>query len=185
MAPVTTKNTSDPIPSDDAFLFVNISGPTDGRHRGPATQRRIRQHVMRDITKAQREPPPNRRAKSKKGNSKKKTRRANTLDASAPEGHSEELRDHESATGSIVSHISGSTIDGSTPGTPDRYWTELQKPTPLVDLKLDQHPLDVLYQSLADKSRFPAYSLVYAVMQNVKVNRKLHNPSFSSVLSGM
>lgn len=179
MAPVTTKNTSDPTPSDDAFLFVNISGPTDGRHRGPSTQTRIRQHVMRDITKAQRKAP-NRRAKSKKGNPKKKTKRSNTLDASALEGHSEGPRDDESATGSIVSRISGSTIDRGTPDTPDRCLTELQKPTPHVDLKLNQHPLDVLYQSLADKSRFPAYSLAYAVTQNVKVNRKLHDPSFSS-----
>ncbi|PTB59970.1 hypothetical protein M431DRAFT_72230 [Trichoderma harzianum CBS 226.95] len=170
MAPVTTKNTSGPTPSDDTFLFVNISGPTDGRHRGPSTQTRIRQHVMRDITKAQRKAPPNRRAKSKKGNSKKKMRHAKTLDASAPEGQSEESRDHESATGSIVSYISGSTIDESTLGTPDRCRTELQKPTPLVDFTLDQHPLTMLYRRLADTSRFPAYSLAYAVTQNVKVN---------------
>ncbi|QYS92692.1 hypothetical protein H0G86_000097 [Trichoderma simmonsii] len=170
MAPVTTKNTSDPTPSDDAFLFVNISGPTDGRHRGPSTQTRIRQHVMRDITKAQPKPPPNRRAKSKKGNSKKKMRHTKTPDASALEGHSEEPRDHESATGTIVSRISGSPIDGSSPGTPDRCCTQLQQPTALVHLKLNQHPLDVLYQSLADRSKFPAYSLVYAVTQNVKVN---------------
>lgn len=185
MAPVTTKNTSGPTPSDDTFLFVNISGPTDGRHRGPSTQTRIRQHVMRDITKAQRKAPPNRRAKSKKGNSKKKMRHAKTLDASAPEGQSEESRDHESATGSIVSYISGSTIDESTLGTPDRCRTELQKPTPLVDFTLDQHPLTMLYRRLADTSRFPAYSLAYAVTQNVKVNRKLHNPSFSSFTPSM
>lgn len=184
MAPVTAKNTSDPTPHNDAFLFVNISGPTDGRHRGPSTQTRIRQHVMRDITKAQSKPPPNRRPKSKKGNSKKKTKRANTLDASAP-GHSEEPRHDESATGTIIPRISGSTINESTPGTPDRCWTELQKPTPLVDLKLDQHPLDVLYQSLAGTNRFPAYSLAYAVTQNVKINRKLHDTSFSSFPFGM
>ncbi|KAL6835635.1 hypothetical protein J3E69DRAFT_372957 [Trichoderma sp. SZMC 28015] len=169
-APVTTKNTSDPTPSDDAFLFVNISGPTDGRHRGPSTQTRIRQHVMRDIGKAQRKPPLNSHAKSRKGNSKKKIKHAKTLDTSAPESHSDEPRDDESAAGTIVSRISGSTFDGSTPGTPDKCWTEFQKPTPLVGLKLDQHPLDALYQSLAGINRFPAYSLAYAVTQNVKVN---------------
>lgn len=158
---------------------------TDGRHRGPSTQRRIRQHVMRDITKAQRKAPQSRRAKSKKGNSKKKMRHAKTLDASAPEGQSEESRDHESATGSIVSYISGSTIDESTLGTPDRCRTELQKPTPLVDFTLDQHPLTMLYRRLADTNRFPAYSLAYAVTQNVKVNSKLHDPSFLSFPPGM
>ncbi|KAJ4865626.1 hypothetical protein T069G_02156 [Trichoderma breve] len=131
---------------------------------------------MRDITKAQRKPPPNGRVKLRKaaltgkGNSKNKTSDAKTLDASAPEGHSGEPGDDESATGNIASHISVSTINGSTPGTPDRCLTEVQKPTPLVDFKLDQHPLDVLYQSLAGTNRFPAYSLAYAVTQNVKVN---------------
>lgn len=175
MAPVTTKNTSDPDSSDDAFLFINISGPTDGRHRGPSTQRRIRQHVMRDITKAQRKPPPNRRVKvqratlTSKDNSKNKTRHANTFDASALDSHSEEPRGHGSATGTVP----GSAIDGSPPDTPERGLTELQKPTTPVSSRLDRHPLAVLYQSLAGTSRFPAYSLAYAVVENVKVNRKL------------
>ncbi|KAL7958042.1 hypothetical protein V8C34DRAFT_324751 [Trichoderma compactum] len=150
MAPVTTKNTSDSAPPDDTFLFVNISGPTDGPQRKPLPNRPVKVQRATLVSK---------------GNSKNKTKHANTLDTSAVEGYSEEQRGHGN--------------------TPERGLTELQKLTTPVDSRLDRHPLAVLYQSLASSSKFPAYSLAYVVMQNVKLNRKPRGTSFSLFSTGI
>ncbi|KAJ2983066.1 hypothetical protein NQ176_g966 [Zarea fungicola] len=49
----------DVLPSNDDFLFVNITNPTGGHHRGASEQKKIRQHAMRKTANAQRKRPRN------------------------------------------------------------------------------------------------------------------------------
>ncbi|KAL7945343.1 hypothetical protein V8C42DRAFT_322852 [Trichoderma barbatum] len=190
MATVTIGNSQDPIPAGDAFLFVNITGPTDGRRREASTQRKIRQHVMRDAVKARRKPPGNRRHKlntaavPSKTESEDETNYANAVDASEIKGRPEEERDRGGVTGTTVFHLSAperrgpaikmsaTTIDEGALDALKRHLPEHHQSTSLLNLTLEGDPLAALYQRLVGTSRFPAYSLAYTVTQNVKLDHK-------------
>jgi hypothetical protein len=203
MAAVTVDNAQDPTPADGAFLFINITGPTDGRRREASAQRMIRQHVMRDTAKTHRKPPQNPYLKlntaalASKDSSEDKTNHANTTGASALKYYPEEQRDRANVITTTTSHINAletndatktvptTAIDGSTLGTPKRHSPDCQQPVALVDLALEQHPLATLYQRLVSASKFPAYSLAYAVFWYAKLDRKPHDPLFALFLSSI
>lgn len=190
MAAVITDNTRDYTPPNGTLLFVNITGPTDGRHREASTQRKIRQHVMRDVTKVHRKVPRNRRLKLdtaalvRKDDLEDKTNNAIIFGASPQKGYAEGKHDDENVTGTTglrnnaletkapATIIPTTVINESPLNTFNRYLAERHQPTALLDLNLERHPLSVLYQGLVGTSKLPAYSLAYAVARNINPNRE-------------
>lgn len=183
-----TDNIEDPIPANGTLLFVNITGPTDGRHRGASVQTKIRQHVMRDITKVRRKLPRSRRSRLNtsdllsKTDSRDKANNAIVFGASSHKGHCEERKDDERvagatglpniATGKAPAVIISPTADNESGlNIPKQHLSEHQQHTTLPGLAIEQHPLSVLYQRLVGTSKLPVYSLAYAVMRNVNTNR--------------
>ncbi|KAL6900604.1 beta-lactamase/transpeptidase-like protein [Trichoderma evansii] len=188
MAAVITDNARDPTPPIDTLLFVNIIGPTDGRHRDASTQRKIRQHVMRDVTKVHRKVPRNRRFKLntaalvRKDGLEDKTNNAIKFGASPQKEQTEGKKDDENVTGATglrnsalkanapATIIPSIVIKESPLNTLSRYLPECQHPAALLDFTLKRHPLSVSYQGLVGTSKLPAYSLAYAVVQNVNLD---------------
>lgn len=185
MAAIATDNRRGPTLANDTLLFINITGPTDGRHREASVQRKIRQHVMRDVTKVNRKLPRNRRFKLdtaalvNKDSTKDKTNNAIIYGAIPHKDRAKEKKDDENVTGTTGFRngapetkvpaiiIPTTAINESALNTLERHLSDNRQPTVLLDLTLEQHPLSVLYQRLVGTSKLPAYSLAYAVVQNV------------------
>jgi phenylalanyl-tRNA synthetase alpha subunit len=173
---------------NSTLLFVNITGPTDGRHREPSVQTKIRQHVVRDITKAHRKPPRNRRSKLNTAALLSKTCSSDTesnaivFGARSHKGHTEKEKDEKVTSIAGLRNISpGKAPAVIVPTTannesalniPKNHSSECQHDATLLDLAVEQDPLSVLYQRLVGTSKLPAYSLAYAVIRNVNPNRK-------------
>lgn len=196
MAAVATDNTRAPTPANGTLLFVNITRPTDGRHREASVQTKIRQqHVMRDVTKVHRKLPRNRRFKlntadlASKGGLKDKTNNAIVFGASSHKGHAEKRKDDEKVTGTIGLRnnapetkdpsviIPATASNESILNTYKRHLPGRQQHTALLGLAFEQHPLSMLYQRLVSTSKLSGYSLAYAVVRNVNPDRKLDDSS--------
>ncbi|KAM0513684.1 hypothetical protein ACHAPE_007510 [Trichoderma viride] len=171
------------------LLFVNITGPTDGRHREPSVKTKIRQHAVRDITKAHRKPPRIRHSRLSTADLLSKTCSSDTesnaivFSAGSHKDHTEREEDDEKVTGiaglrnispgKVPAVIAPTTANNeSALNIPKNQLSECQQHATPLDLAVEQDPLSVLYQRLVGTIKLPAYSLANAVIRNVNPNCK-------------
>lgn len=184
----TDNNTEDAAPTNSTLLFVNIMGPTDGHHREAAVQTKIRQHVVRAITKAHRKPSRNRRKLNTAdilhaAGSSDKEGNAIVFDARSHKGHTEKRKHDETVAGTAALHntaprkapaviISATKNSESPPKVSKDPLSECQQHKAHIGFTIEQHPFSMLYQRLVSMSTLLAYSLAYTVMRNVNPDRK-------------
>lgn len=178
----------DATPANDTLLFVNIMGPTDGRHREASVQTKIRQHVVRAITKAHRKPPRNRRKLNAAdilhaASSSDKESNAIVFGAHSHKSHTEKRKHDETVAGTTglrntaprkapaVVIIPATEKNESPRKISKDHLSEYQQHRAHIGLAIEEPSFSMLYQKLVSMSTLPAYSLAYAVMRNVNPDR--------------
>lgn len=163
-------------------------GPTDGRHREASVQTKIRQHVVRAITKAHRKPPRSRRKLHATdilhaAGSSDKESNAIVFGARLHKGHTKKSKHDETVAGTTGLRnitpqkapaviIIPTTEKNESPRKISKdHLSEYQQHRAHMGLAIEQPSFSMLYQKLVSMSTLPAYSLAYAVMRNVNPHR--------------